>query len=198
MASGLKIFIEHLEPSAGEWILIEYRSSYRIAGDRLLITGLEVPGIPSTQKRFYEIVDPGEVIILDPQAKEPLEPEDLKQYSYVVVGGILGSHPPRGRTRELLSSRFPQAAKRNIGRLQFSIDGSVYMVLEVYRGRRLNEIPVARGVRIRRTLSRGIEHEIYLPYAYPLVDGKPLISVELVRYLVGEGDHVIEYDERVV
>ncbi len=195
MAGGLKIFIEHLEPSAGEWILIEYRSSYRIAGDRLLITGLEVPGIPSTRRRFYEVVDPGDVIILDPQAREQLEPGDLEEYSYVVVGGILGSHPPRGRTRELLSSRFPQAAKRNIGGFQFSIDGSVYMVLEVYRGRRLNEIPVARGVRIRRTLSRGIEHEIYLPYAYPLVGGKPLISIELVRYLVGDASYTIEYEE---
>ncbi len=188
----MRIYIEHLEESLGRWILAEYRSSYRIAGDLLLITGIEIPGLPSTSKRFHGIVDPSRVIILDPQADRELEPEDLRGCGGIVIGGILGAHPPLGRTKKLLSDRFPQAAKRNIGRHQFSIDGSVYVALQIYRGRRLSEIPIVVGVAIRRRLGFA-EHEIYLPYAYPLVDGRPLISEEVVKLLAGSGDYVIEF-----
>ncbi len=187
----VRIYIEHLEDSLGRWILAEYRSSYRIAGDLLTITGIEIPGLPSTRKRFHELVDPSKAIILDPQAPQLLEPEDLRGFEAIVIGGILGAHPPMGRTKKLLSDRFPEAAKRNIGKHQFSIDASVYIALEVIRGRRVKEIPVALGLIIRRKIG-SIEHEIELPYAYPLINGKPLISEEILEILTGGGDYEVE------
>ena len=186
--------MEHLENELGRWVLAEYRNSYRIAGDLLLITGIEIPGIPSTSKRFHEISDPSRVVILDPQAWEELKPEDLLGRDGIVIGGILGSHPPLGRTRRLLSERFPQAAKRNIGRHQFSIDGSVYVALQIIRGKRLSDIPFAVNIRIKRRLGP-VEHEIHLPYAYPLVGGRPLISEELINLLAGSNGYVVEFSQ---
>jgi ribosome biogenesis SPOUT family RNA methylase Rps3 len=50
-------------------------------------------------------------------------------------------------------------------------------------GRRLEEIPMIFGLEIEASK----KHSVYLPYAYPLVDGKPLISCELVNYLKRKG-----------
>ncbi|MEM1649985.1 MAG: hypothetical protein QXX47_03830 [Sulfolobales archaeon] len=191
----MKIIIEHLEENVGRWILAEYRHSYAIAGEDLLITGVEISGLPSTRKRFYEVVDVSKVVILDPQAEEELKPEDLRSCEGVVIGGILGTHPPLGRTKKLLSDRFPQALKRNIGVYQFSIDGSVYIAREIWKGRRLRDIPVVFGVIIKRTIDNMI-HEIMLPYAYPLAGDKPLISEELLELIAGE-KYEISYLKRV-
>lgn len=180
----MKIFIEHLEERASRWILAEYRHSVSIAGERVLITGARIPGMPSTEKRFHQLVDPSKTLILDPQAEEELTPEDLEKIDAVVVGGILGAHPPLGRTKKLLSDRFPQALKRNIGPDQFPIDGAVYVVIQIAEGKRLNQIPRAVGISARRRLA-SMEHEIRLPYAYPLVGGRPLISEEILRILGG-------------
>jgi ribosome biogenesis SPOUT family RNA methylase Rps3 len=39
------------------------------------------------------------------------------------------------------------------------------------------------------------EHaEVYLPYAYPLKDGKPVISQKLVRYLLS--DQIVKDEEK--
>jgi ribosome biogenesis SPOUT family RNA methylase Rps3 len=190
---GMKIYIEHLERDLGRWILAEYRSSYRLAGEMLTITGIEIPGLPSTRKRFYELVEPLKAIILDPQAPEELKPEDLRGYEAIVIGGILGAHPPLGRTKKLLSERFPEAAKRNIGEHPFPIDASVYMALEVIRGKRIEEIPVALGLIIRKRIGN-IEHEIELPYAYPIVNNKPLISEEVLQIIVGRGEYELIFN----
>ncbi|MEM1646553.1 MAG: hypothetical protein QXL96_12010 [Ignisphaera sp.] len=179
-----KIVVEHLEPELSKWVLIEYRHAYKIAGESLLITGIKIEGLPSTERRFYEIFDPSRVIILDPQAKERLRKEDLQWADAIVIGGILGDHPPRGRTKEYLSDKFPQAIKRNIGDKQFSIDGAVYIAYQMLiNDKGLEEIPYTFGILIT-TNYRGVTNEIYLPYAYPLVNGRPLISEELIRYLI--------------
>ncbi|MBS7605465.1 hypothetical protein KEJ31_04085, partial [Candidatus Bathyarchaeota archaeon] len=65
---------------------------------------------------------------------------------------------------------------------QFSIDGAVYVAKLISEGFKLEDIPVKRGLRIK--INDGAE--IYLPYMYPLKDGKPLISEDLLRYLVSE------------
>jgi ribosome biogenesis SPOUT family RNA methylase Rps3 len=41
------------------------------------------------------------------------------------------------------------------------------------------------------------EHaEVYLPYAYPLKDGKPVISQKLVKYLLS--DQIVENEEELL
>jgi len=188
----MKIVIEHLEPTLSKWVLIEYEHSFRIAGDLLLITGVKIEGLPSTEKRFYELFNPSRVIILDPKAEKKLRREDLRDKDAIVIGGILGDHPPKGRTKELLSDKFPEAVKRNIGDKQFPIDGAVYVAYKVIEGSELDDIPYVFGLLIR-TRYKGVSREIYLPYAYPLINGRPLISEKLIKYLTNSEDYELRW-----
>jgi len=187
----LKFVIEHLEPFLGKWLLIEYKHASEIVGaNRTIFTNIKKKTHAAKLSRFgtvksesFDVIFPlQELVILDPRADEPLKSQDLTDKKAIIIGGILGDHPPRGRTCQLITSRFPGAAARNLGRLQFPIDGAVYVAKLVSEGIPLEEIPIKRGLTIR--VSRG--HSIYLPYAYPLRDGKPLISKELIEHLLSE------------
>ncbi len=190
------IVIEHLEDHVSNWLALEYEHSARIAGSRLVFTNCNNRlqklaaklGRPCYLRSIVELngvlwTNPQRVIILDPQASERLSVEEARRAEAIVVGGILGDHPPRGRTKKLLSDRFPQAVKRNIGRHQFSIDGAVYVALRVSGGTPLEEIPVTVGIRFEFPGPLGFKVEVELPYAYPLVDGKPLYHPRLPELL---------------
>jgi ribosome biogenesis SPOUT family RNA methylase Rps3 len=131
------------------------------------------------RKRAGELFKPDEVIVLDLCAKRKLSPADLRGKQAVVVGGILGNDPPLGRTRELLTKSLRGAAVRNLGKHQFSIDGAVKVAKLVSDGKPLEKVPVQLGLEVK--VSR--DYSTFLPYAFPLVNGKPLISRELVKYL---------------
>ncbi|MEM2537478.1 MAG: SAM-dependent methyltransferase [Candidatus Bathyarchaeia archaeon] len=193
--------IEHLEPELGKWLLFEYEHAAEIADkNRLMFTNVKKADERQIlsklgmveEKSAAEIFSHEKVIILDPKAELPLKPEDFANKEAVVVGGILGDHPPRGRTRKLLTRRFPKAVVRNIGKGQFSIDGAVYVAKLVGEGTPLEAIPVKKGL----TLKINKHGEIYLPYAYPLRDGKPVISQKLVAYLCS--DEIVEDEEKLL
>ncbi|MCS7124004.1 MAG: SAM-dependent methyltransferase [Candidatus Bathyarchaeota archaeon] len=193
--------IEHLEPELGKWLIFEYEHVSEIVGkDRLMFTNVKKTGEWQLLSRFgmveeksaAEIFNHGKVIILDPKAEHPLKPEDFAGKEAVIVGGILGDHPPKGRTRKLLTKRFPKAMVRHIGRWQFSIDGAVYVAMLVSEGTPLEAIPVKKGL----TLKLNGHGEVYLPYAYPLRDGKPLISQRLVAYLCS--NEIVKDEERLL
>ena len=185
---GMLFVIEHLEPKLSEWLYMEYSHAAQIVGrERLLITNVkrkdEFRKLGKTMcvqtKRAHELFKQRELIVLDPCARKKLMPTDLKNKRAIVIGGILGEEPPLGRTRKLLTKSLPGASARNIGRHQFPIDGATYMAKQVSDDKSLEEIPVKHGLEIRI----GSGHSVILPYAYPLVDGKPLISKKLVAYL---------------
>ncbi|MEW6222328.1 MAG: SAM-dependent methyltransferase [Candidatus Hadarchaeota archaeon] len=180
--------IEHLEPKLSEWLFIEYSSAARIVGrNNLMITNLKSPGelrrlgkISNTErKRVGDVFDLEELVVLDPRARKKLSPADLDGKKTVVVGGILGNDPPMGRTGELLTKHLQRATKRNLGRNQFSIDGAIYVAKLVGEGKQLEDVPVRLGLEIKITKN----YSVSLPYAFPLVGRKPLISPELVGYL---------------
>ena len=193
--------IEHLEPETGKWLLYEYEHASEIVGkNRLIFTNVKKKDEAIKlsrlgkveEKSAAEIFSPEKVIILDPKAEEPLKPEDFAGKDAVIIGGILGDHPPKGRTRKLLTRRFPKATVRNIGKGQFSIDGAVYVAKLVSDGTPLEKIPVKKGLSLRLD-----EHaEVYLPYAYPLKDGKPIISQKLVAYLCS--DQIVKDEEEIL
>jgi ribosome biogenesis SPOUT family RNA methylase Rps3 len=187
----LKFVIEHLEPSLGKWLLIEYKHASEIVGaNRIIFTNIKKRAHAAKLSRFgtvksesFDVIFPlHELVILDPRADEPLKSQDLTDKKAFVIGGILGDHPPRGRTYQLITSRSPGAVARNLGKLQFPIDGAVYVAKLVSEGLPLEKVPIKRGLTIR--VSR--EHSIYLPYAYPLRDGKPVISKELIEHLLSK------------
>ena len=183
---GLLFVIEHLEPRLSKWVLIEYEHVSMIVGrENLAFTNVK-RGLKTLQRlgRVYresavELFDSEGTIVLDLKAEELLEPSDFDSARAVVVGGILGDHPPRGRTFKLITSKVKRARARSLGNCQFSIDGAVYMALKVASGVRLSEIPVANSL----TLRCG-DLEIRLPFCYPLVNGKPVISPKLIDYLL--------------
>jgi len=193
--------IEHLESEIGKWLLFEYEHASEIVGkNRLMFTNVKKEEWQQLLSRFgmveeksaAQIFRPEKVIVLDPKAELPLTPEDFAGKEAVIVGGILGDHPPKGRTRKLLTTRFPKAAARNIGKSQFSIDGAVYVARLVSEGKPLEAIPVQRGL----SLKLNQYGEVYLPYAYPLRDGKPVISKKLVAYLLS--DEIVADEEEML
>lgn len=196
--------IEHLEPKLSQWLLLEYKHASKIVGkENLMITnakGLrnvlnEIAGV--FEESIIELlgtkIKPNRVIVLEPKAKELLRPEDFIEYTLVIVGGIMGDHPPKGRTWKLLTSKLLEIAEpRSLGPYQFSIDGAVYMAYQVSKGKRLEDIEVIHDVEIEISSPYpGIQATIRLPYAYPIVNGKPLLAPGLIDYL----KHNIVIDE---
>jgi ribosome biogenesis SPOUT family RNA methylase Rps3 len=180
--------IEHLEPKLSEWLFMEYSHAAQIVGrEKLLITNVKrksefqkLAKITNVErKRACELFEQRELIVLDPRARKKLSPADMRNKRAIVIGGILGEETPMGRTEELLTKSIPGASARNIGRHQFPIDGATYVAEQVNDGKSLEEIPVKLGLEV----VIAIGHSVILPYAYPLVDGKPLISQKLVAYL---------------
>ena len=118
------------------------------------------------------------IIVLDPEASTPLSPKDFEKPSIVIVGGIMGSHPPEKRTKKFLSEKISHAIRRNIGKGQFTINGAIYVLRQVLNGKSLKEIKTVNGLRINT-----IDGEIFLPYTFPLENGKPVIPEEEIVYI---------------
>ena len=188
--------IEHLEPKLSQWLLLEYKHASKIVGkENLIITNAK--GLRNVLNEIAVIfeesiiellgtkIKPNRVIVLEPKAKELLRPEDFIEYTLVIVGGIMGDHPPKGRTWKLLTSKLLGIAEpRSLGPYQFSIDGAVYMAYQVSKGKRLEDIEVVYDIEIEiPSPYPSIQATIRLPYAYPIVNGKPLLAPGLIDYL---------------
>jgi len=198
----LVFVIEHLESEIGKWLLYEYEHASEIVGkNRLMFTNVKkeewrrlLSRLGTVEeKSATEVFNHEKVVVLDPKAEFPLTPEDFAGKEAVILGGILGDHPPKGRTRKLLTRRFKKTATvRNLGKGQFSIDGAVYVAKLVSEGTPLKAIPVQKGL----SLKLNQHGEVYLPYAYPMRDGKPLISQKLVAYLTS--DEIVGDEEKML
>ena len=186
------IVIEHLESELRPWLLLEYRHASIIYG-RSHVVFTNVPSKYASilskygrviHESIVELVARGEVgagdlVVLDPRAKSSLTYEELLKAKYVVIGGILGDHPPRGRTHSYITSRLPRGVKAfNIGDGQYSIDGAVYYVNYLWTNRGLNGYEYIDGIYVETN-----QGHVYLPFRYPLVNGKPLLADGLEYYL---------------
>jgi ribosome biogenesis SPOUT family RNA methylase Rps3 len=195
---NIKFIIEICEPFLSNWLLLEIKHSSSIVGkDKLLITNVKENYMRHLSKyanvTTSSIIDlkgfHDKIIILDPLADLTLTPEEAS-YHILVVGGILGDNPPQGRTFKYITSRLPRCKARNLGKKQFSIDGAIYVAKLISEGKKLEEIPTMENLIIKVDNF----HEIILPYVYPLVNNKPLISDELIEYL----KYYIEEDEEML
>lgn len=193
------IVIEHLEDYLTKWLLIEYINSYVLTEGRLIFTNvkrrrhLEVLKVVTSKvysESILKIASKDSILILDPQAEKTLTPRDCLNIKYLVIGGILGDHPPKGRTRKLITRRIGLDRGRNLGKLQFSIDGACYLAYMISKGYSLEAIPVVRNIEIR--LGEG--HVIELPYVYPILKGKPIISQALISYIKHELEEDLQYE----
>jgi ribosome biogenesis SPOUT family RNA methylase Rps3 len=192
----MKFIIELREKRISKWLQLEIEHSSLIVGkENLVLTNVRYKSHMRVLKKYGKvlrdsIIDLKElhdkIIILDPKAKEVLKPDEAKE-AILVIGGIMGDFPPRGRTFKYITSKLKNVRARNIGKHQFSIDGAIFVAKMIAEGKKLEEIPYVKKISIQVDPF----HEIILPFAYPLVNGKPLIYDKLVEYLKME----IEKDE---
>ena len=120
------------------------------------------------------------VIVLDPRGERELTPKDLRNCDAVVIGGIMGDYPPKGRTWEFITKRLPNAIPRNLGREQLTIAGAAYVLKQVMRGRTLKDLEFIDGLRISLNLSIA-ELEIELPYRFPCEGGRIVLPENYVE-----------------
>jgi ribosome biogenesis SPOUT family RNA methylase Rps3 len=112
---------------------------------------------------------------MEMDAEKPLNKSD--KFDYIVFGGILGDHPPQGRTIKHFAGW--KHEKRNLGKEQMSTDNAVMVSKLISEGNELSklkfkdeiEIPVEEG------------QSVIFPFRYLIINGKPFVSEELVEYL---------------
>ena len=178
----MRFVIEHLEEEMYEWSLIEYEHIASFVGrDNVLVTNVNAEDVRKVKKFADATIVPvadlelGRVCILDPYAEQPLDPKE--NFDSVIIGGILGDHPPRKRTQKELI--VPKGERRNLGDKQMATDNAGYVAKLIVEGMPLKDIPFQDGLEIET----GRNESMQFPYRYVLVDGKPLVSDKLVKML---------------
>lgn len=178
----MKYVIEHFG-KAFKWHLIEYEHISKLVGkENLIFTNTSSKPLASfgkVEKKSIAELNYPNVCILDPASDRILTPEDCKRFKYLVFGGILGDYPPRERTKELLTSRMPNAETRNLGKEQMPTDNAVYCAKLIASGKRFEDIKFIDNIEIE--IQKGLS--VQLPFRYVEVNGKPLISGKLVEFL---------------
>lgn len=182
-----KIFIiEHMEPELWPWCIIEYSHISQIVGkENLWFTNInkkDTKKLIKYGKVFSESVKNltlNNICILDPEAKETLSPSNSKKYEFFIFGGILGDYPPKKRTKDELTNFMGGTKAFNIGKDQMSTDNAIYTVKQIISGVNLNDLKFQNSVDIKidKILST------QLPYKYNIVNGKPLISSKLIKFI---------------
>lgn len=178
--------IEHLEPKMWEWCVIEYKNISKIVGvENLWFTNVARKDFGKIKKfgRVFEEsvkqIKLENACLLDMESEKNLLPFETSKFNYFIFGGILGDNPPRKRTQEELTRFMKDIQTRNIGKSQFSTDSAVFVVSEICNGRKLEEIEFVDEIEVRINRIESTS----LPYKYPLRNGKPVISKELIKYL---------------
>lgn len=186
----MRYIIEHLEPRIYSWCLIEYENISQIVGkENTIFTNIK------TNKQKEKLLKLGKVYkesirelalttfknkrlcLLDANAEETLAPKDAKNFDFLILGGILGDNPPRGRTmKELGKLKIPL---RNLGKKQMATDTAVYVANKIIFGTPFENLKFIDQVEIR--IREG--ESITIPFRYVVEQGKPLISPKLVEYL---------------
>jgi ribosome biogenesis SPOUT family RNA methylase Rps3 len=180
------LIIEHCEPLVSEWLLLEYKHAAKIWGGNLLFTRV----VGSKTKRILQrlgsvkkenakdLYTGANCIVLDPQAKQPLIQKDCTKADALIVGGLLGYEKPQGRTTALISAT-SGFQTRHLGPLQLSIDGAVFVIKGITLGLALKDIEIAKEIEI----IHDSVHSTILPFGYPIVENKPIITPGLIEYL---------------
>ena len=180
------LIIEHCEPKLSEWLLLEYKHAAKIWKSTIVFTrvvdkktsnALRKLGVVKNEKAEIAF-SKKKCIVLDPQAKTSLTPKDCSNADAIIIGGLLGYEKPRGRTKTLISD--PSGfTTRHLGGLQLSIDGAVFVTKAICLGLNLKDIEIAGEVEI---IHDSI-HSTILPFGYPIIENKPVITPGLVEYL---------------
>lgn len=168
-----------------KWLYLEYLNALNLS-KKIYITNLPLkyhhlfPKNRVDYRSVLELYPHNRLVILDLSAKKTLTPEDIKRSDIIVIGGILGSDPPSGRTYRLLTSKINNPRAYNIGDKQLSVDGSAYVALSILNGKTINELKYIDNY----TITTNVGSRVILPYRYPVISGKPLIHKELIDMII--------------
>jgi len=188
------VIVEHLEECVSPWMLSEYKFLSKIFEGRVIFTNVksskdreELEGLGMIfSEDFLEIIKKlglKKVLILDPQADKQLRHNELVGVDAVVIGGIMGDNPPKGRTYQLITSKAKNLESRNLGKKQFTIAGTAYILKEIEDGKELEELDIREGLRLEGRVNN-IEITIELPYVFPYKNEKPVIPPDYVEVIL--------------
>lgn len=189
----MKIVIEHLEDELWPWIYLEYENISNFLGKRnIIFTNIwNEKWIPildplgkTIRKSVLDFPDKSKIIILDPKARETLKKTHIYDDDLIVIGGILGEIPPRGRTYKYLTSKIRENRVRtyNIGKNIYPTDAAAAIAYLIYKGYRIEEIKTINNLEIK--YSRG--SKMILPFSYPIINNKVFINPKLTKLLIKE------------
>lgn len=176
--------IEHLEPELWPWCLIEYKRISKITNKNVWFTNIKKKDIKKLEKygkvfsNSIKTMKLENACILDPAAVKTLKKSDT--FEYYIFGGILGDQEFNWRTKEELT-KYLNYEKRNIGKRQFSTDNAVYVTKAIIEGKKL-KFTDNPEIKINKIES------VILPFRYPLVNGKPGMSPEIIKHLKKKKD----------
>ena len=181
----MKYVIEHIGDKVYEWSLLEYKHAASVIGKKdFIITNVpknsikKVSTFAITHQESVFKLDFGRCCILDPNAKETLNPEDAKKFDCLIFGGILGDNPPQARTKEFLSKRssFPT---RNLGKVQMPTNVAVIVAKMIIDGKKFEKLEFIDNFELKI----GKKLSMQLPYRYVAKNGKPLLPKYLIDFI---------------
>jgi len=181
--------IEHLE-NLSEWVKLEYSHCSKICGRKnLLFANVRAESERNFLKRFGKVSEKSatelfaeeKIIVLEPKAEKFLAADDFKKYKKILIGGILGDFPPRGRTEELITSKLKNSVPRSLGNYQFSVDGAAFAAKKIQLRQKKD-----LGILNQPEIELSDEHSIELHYAVPVFRGKIIFTPGLVEWLKRE------------
>lgn len=181
---SVRLVIENCERELSDWLYLEYKHCIQL-WDNILFTNIgegfeTLSAIAETKKERVTQLKLGRIIVLDPLADNVLRTDDFQGTDTIVIGGILGYEKPTGRTKKLISDKL-SAECRNLGRRQLSIDIAVFTAKLVYLGMKVEEIEFTDELEIAFDET----HSTIIPYGYPIIDGKVIVTPGLIEYLSG-------------
>ncbi len=178
----MKYVIEHLDSRLYAWSLMEYTHISRIVGKQnLIFTNVKGKKAHEKLSRLGAVAKESVVgmglsgaCILDPKAEKTLGPKG-KAFKFLIFGGVLGDHPPRGRTGEALT-RNMDCPTRNLGPMQMSTDTAVLAASMLLEGRQPEYVD-------RPEIELREDEAVELPYRYVAERGKPVLPEGFVQFL---------------
>lgn len=204
--SRFTFVVEHLDPELGPWSALEYKtiaSESRSAGCDFILSSVPESLLQSNalqevstnartdavESYFADKKD--KICLLDPSAKQELDPSDAAKFEVFLFGGILGDDPPRDRTSELRKKGF---TGRRLGPVQMTTDTAVRVTrLVIMESTKLDEIPYVDFPELKLD-----EHEsTEMPFRYVVDEsGKPIMPdgmLDLIKADADKGFDALEF-----
>jgi ribosome biogenesis SPOUT family RNA methylase Rps3 len=165
--------------------MLEYRHAVKLWPGKILFTRINDKITADSLKKLgkvekqkaKDLFKDKNCIVLDPQSKKTLTTKDFSNLDAIIIGGILGYEKPRGLTKKLITDK-SDFETRNIGNIQLTIDGAVFITKAILLGLKLKDIEIAREIEI----VQDSVHSTIIPYGYPVINDIPVITPGLIEY----------------